>query len=51
MSPATNESPESAKHNRPLICFGIVAGILVAVSAVAVVALYVANFNLLEWME
>jgi hypothetical protein len=34
-----------------MICAGVIAGVLVAGLAVAVIALYVANFNLLEWIE
>jgi hypothetical protein len=34
-----------------MICAGVIAGVLVAGLAVAGIALYVANFNLLEWIE
>ncbi len=51
MSTLGNENSESVKHNWPLIGVGIAAGVLIASLAVAAIALYIANFNLLEWIE
>ena len=51
MTTIPNESSEPAKFNWPIICAAVVAGVLVAGLAVAVIAMYVANFNLLEWIE
>ncbi len=51
MTTIPNESSEPAKFNWPMICAAVVAGVLVAGLAVAVIAMYVANFNLLEWIE
>ena len=51
MTTNPNERSEPAKYNWPMICAGVIAGVLVAGLAVAGIALYVANFNLLEWIE
>lgn len=51
MNPTSEESPESPKPRWPLICGGIAAALLGAGLVAAVVALYIANFNLLEWIE
>ena len=51
MNTMNNESPDSAKPNWPLICGGAAVGLLVAGLVVGVIALYVANFNVLEWLE
>jgi hypothetical protein len=47
----SNQSPDHSKRNWPLIWTGVIAGLLVIVSVVGLVALYVTNFNLLEWLE
>jgi hypothetical protein len=51
MNPTSSETPESSKPNRILVSAGIAAGVLAAGLAVALIALYIANFNLLEWIE
>jgi hypothetical protein len=51
MNTMSNENPDPPKHNWPLICGGVTAGVLVASLIVGLIALYVANFNLLEWVE
>jgi hypothetical protein len=45
------ENPKSRKPNWLLICGGGVAGILIVCVVVGLVAMYVANFNLLGWIE
>jgi hypothetical protein len=47
----SNQSPDHSKRNWPLIWTGVIVGLLVTASVVGLVAMYVANFNLLEWME
>jgi hypothetical protein len=47
----SHESPDASKRNWPLIWAGIIGGLLVAAMAAGLVAMYVGNFNLLEWME
>jgi hypothetical protein len=47
----SNQSPDHSKWNWPLIWTGVIVGLLVTVSVVGLVAMYVTNFNLLEWME
>jgi high-affinity Fe2+/Pb2+ permease len=47
----SHESPDTPKRNWPLIWAGIMVGLLVAVTAAGLIALYVGNFNLLDWME
>ncbi|HZL46098.1 MAG TPA: hypothetical protein VFC28_07710 [Opitutaceae bacterium] len=46
-----DENSHLPKYNWPLICGGIAVAILVAGLALGLIAMYVANFNLLEWME
>lgn len=46
-----SQSPDHPKRNWPLIWTGVIVGLLVTVSVAGLVALYIANFNLLEWME
>jgi hypothetical protein len=48
MSP---ESPDIPKKNWLLICSGIFVGLLAAATAAGLIAMYVGNFNLLDWME
>jgi hypothetical protein len=45
------QSPDHPNRNWPLIWAGVIVGLLVTVSVAGLVALYVASFNLLEWME
>lgn len=45
------ENPKSQKPSWLLICGGGVAGILIVCVGVGLVAMYVANFNLLGWIE
>jgi hypothetical protein len=45
------ESPDPPKRNWPLIGAGIIIGLLVAATAAGLIALYVGNFNLLDWLE
>jgi hypothetical protein len=47
----SNQPPDPPQRNWPLIWTGVIVGLLVTVSVLGVVALYVTNFNLLEWME
>ena len=47
----SHESPDSPKRNWPLIWAGIWVGLLVAATAAGLIAMYVDNFNLLDWME
>lgn len=47
----SDENSHLPKYNWPLICGGIAVAILVAGLALGLIAMYVANFNLLEWME
>jgi hypothetical protein len=47
----SNESPDTPKRNWLLIWAGLIAGLLVAVTVAGLIAMYVGNFNLLDWME
>jgi len=47
----TAESPRNPKRNWPLIWTAVAAALLAGTAAVGLIAIYVANFNLLEWME
>jgi high-affinity Fe2+/Pb2+ permease len=47
----SHESPDTPKRNWPLIWAGIMVGLLVAATAAGLIAMYVGNFNLLDWME
>jgi len=51
MSTLSDQTADSPKTNWPLICGGIAAVVLGAGLVAAVIAMYVANFNLLEWLE
>jgi hypothetical protein len=47
----SHESPDTPKRNWPLLWAGIIVGLLVAATAAGLIAMYVGNFNLLDWME
>ena len=51
MDAMNNEGADSPRPNWPLICVGAAVSILVAGLMVGLVALYVTNFNVLEWIE
>ena len=47
----SHESPDPPKRNWPLIGAGIIIGLLVAATAAGLIAMFVGNFNLLDWLE
>ncbi len=47
----SHESPDPPKRNWPLIWAGIIGGLLVAATAAGLIAMFVGNFNLLDWLE
>jgi hypothetical protein len=47
----SREFPDTPKRNWPLIWAGIMVGLLMAATAAGLIAMYVGNFNLLDWME
>ena len=47
----SHQSPAIPNETWSLIWAGIIVGLLLAVTAAGLVAMYVANFNLLDWME
>ncbi len=47
----TDPSPDTPKRNWPLIWTLVAAGVLTSAIVISAIAMYVANFNLLEWME
>lgn len=47
----SNQSPENPKRPWPLIWAGVTVGLLLTVIAAGLVAMYIANFNLLGWLE
>jgi hypothetical protein len=51
MNPMNDPSTDSRKPNWPLICGGAIAGMLGAALIAGLIALYVADFNVLEWLE
>ena len=51
MQTMTDQSPDNPKTNWPLILGAIAAGVLVLSLVGGLVAMYVANFNLLGWLE
>ena len=51
METMTSKTQAISKPNWPLILGGIAAGILVMALAGGLVAMYIANFNLLGWLE
>jgi hypothetical protein len=46
-----NQSSDNPKRPWPLIWAGVIIGLLVAVTVAGLAAMYIANFNLLEWLE
>ena len=46
-----NETRNMPKRNWPLIWTGIIAALLIFCTAAGLVAMYIANFNLLGWLE
>jgi hypothetical protein len=51
MDSESNKTPGNTKPNWPLISGVIAAGVLVLSLVGGLVAMYVANFNLLGWLE
>jgi hypothetical protein len=51
MDTRSNKTPANTKPNWPLILGAIAAGVLVLSLVGGLVAMYVANFNLLGWLE
>jgi high-affinity Fe2+/Pb2+ permease len=51
MNTTNDESADQPKPNWPLICGGAVAAIVAVGLVVGLISLYVANFNVLEWLE
>ena len=51
MQTMTDQSPDNPKTNWPLILGGVTVGILAIAVVGGLVAMYVANFNLLDWLE
>ena len=51
MDTQSNNTPASTKPNWPLILGAVAAGVLVLSLVGGLVAMYVANFNLLGWLE
>ena len=51
METMPTKTQATSKPNWPLILGGIAAGILVMTLVGGLVAMYVANFNLLGWLE
>jgi hypothetical protein len=47
----SDKSPDNPKRNWPLIWAGIIGGLLIVATAAGLIAMYVVNFNLLDWME
>ena len=47
----TGESPRTPKRNWPLIWTTVIIALLAGTVVIGSIAMYVANFNLLEWME
>lgn len=46
-----SQSPDHPQRNWPLIWTGVIVGLIVTVSVIGLLALYIANFNLFEWLE
>ena len=46
-----NQSLEIPRRNWPLIWAGVVVGLVVAATLIGSIALFVTNFNLLDWIE
>jgi hypothetical protein len=47
----SDESPNPKKRNWPLIWISAVVALLVGTAVIGLVAMYIAHFNLLEWLE
>jgi len=47
----TDQSPDTPKRNWPPIWALAAAAVLAGAIVIGAIALYVADFNLLEWME
>jgi hypothetical protein len=47
----SNEPRDMPKRNWPLIWIGIIAALLMIGTAAGLIAMYIANFNLLDWLE
>ena len=47
----SREFPDTPNRTWPLIWAGIMVGLLMAATAAGLIAMYVGNFNLLDWME
>ncbi len=47
----TDQSPDTPKRNWALIWTLVAVATLAAATAIGAIAMYIANFNLLEWME
>jgi len=45
------ETTDHPKRPWPLIWAGVVVGVLVAATVAGLVAMYIANFNPLDWLE
>lgn len=51
MHTENSKTLDNPKPNWPLILGGLAAGVLVLAVVGGLVAMYVANFNLLDWLE
>ena len=51
MEPTANRTADSSKPNLPLILGGVALGLILLAMVGGLVAIYVANFNLLSWLE
>lgn len=47
----SNDPRDMPKRNWPLIWTGVIAALLMIGTAAGLVAMYIANFNLLDWLE
>ncbi len=47
----TGDMSDAPKRNWPLIWTMVIAGVIAGTVVIGSIAMYVANFNLLEWME
>jgi hypothetical protein len=51
MEPTANRTADNPKPNLPLILGGVTLGLILLAMVGGLVAIYVANFNLLSWLE